>query len=163
MGHLCALQIHVDMLAAKPDPLNISESLHQELSIPLYTIPQLQTTLLSPILFFVSCKGKSAYNVYNCIHDSFVVDFMEVLYTSSDHQDYFLQHFCHKISFVFAYDTEIGGKELYDVVACSMSALFLNSQVSFLCPKVQFHVVIKTAFLIILDSSWCIEARILFT
>lgn len=45
------------MLVAKPDPLSVSEALHQELSIQLYTIPHLQTTGLSPLLyFFVSIK-----------------------------------------------------------------------------------------------------------
>lgn len=74
-----------------------------------------------------------------------------------------VQHVCYKISFIFAFDTEIEWKEIYDVVACSMSVLLLNSQVSFACPKLPFHVVTKTAFLIILDSPWCVERGIVLT
>lgn len=134
------------MLVAKPDPLNVSESLHQELSIQLYTIPQLQTTLLSPILFFVSCKGKSArFTMCITLHTwQFCSGFhwgpLHILRAPGLLP---IQHICYKISFVFAYATEIGGKEIYDVVTCSISVLLLNSQVSFLRPKAQFHVVIK--------------------
>lgn len=77
----------MEMLVTKPDPLNVSESLHQELSIQVNAIPHLQTMLLSSTLyFFVSVKENlPALQCYNCTHGSFAVDHsMGILYTSSE-------------------------------------------------------------------------------